>query len=103
MEWLKRNLFFIGWGALALGLTVLAFFFLFTETGRDNELHDALEQKRRELESFYRANPQPSLTNINRVKADQERVHKLLADARKQFTDPVLEKVDSAALKKLLE
>ncbi|HEY6168508.1 MAG TPA: Amuc_1100 family pilus-like protein [Verrucomicrobiae bacterium] len=103
MEWLKRNLFFIGWGALAVGLTVVAFFFLFSQTARDAELHESLEQKRQELVRIYGSDPQPSPTNLAKIKDEQAQAQKLIADSRKLFAATVTEKIDSAAFKKLLE
>lgn len=103
MDWLKRNLFLIGWGALALGLTVVAVLYLLGQMGRDDELDALLAQKRDELVKLYESDPQPTATNVATAKNQQAQVQKYLADSRKTFGTLPVEKVDVAAYRKLLE
>jgi hypothetical protein len=103
MDWLKKNLFFIGWGALALVLTAVAVGFWFTQKEQDTRLETDVASRRGEMQNLLRANPQPNPTNIARAKAEQERVQQLAGEARKLFSARAAQRLDNAGFRRQLE
>jgi hypothetical protein len=103
MDWIRRNLFYVTWGGLALALTALACLFWYSGYRRNAELDEKLAAERQQLEALLRANPRPTPENVQRVQEDTARIQARVAEARKLFRPPLDSRLDAASFRKLLD
>ncbi len=104
MLWLKRNLFLVVGGLIALGLLGVAGFFLYSNYQKDAEVTGQLSAKTDELKTLTERDPYPDDKNITLAKKEQERAQIFLKQAQKYLgSAPPSGKLDNAAFKALLE
>ena len=86
MLWLKRNLFTVVGGVIALGLLGFGGYYLYTNWQKNNDLDHDLEANMNTLTNLYQLVPFPHATNVTAAKKEVESVKKAITDARKYFT-----------------
>lgn len=104
MTWLKRNLFLVAGGLVALGMLGFAVFFLFTKKQAVDEVTGQLTAKTDELKTLTTADPYPNQENIEAAKKEQVKLANHLQGMRRYFV-PVASytNMDSAAFKVSLQ
>src|ERR1051325_2578029 len=105
MNWLKRNLFLVGGGVVALGLLGFAIFFLLTRKSDVDQVTGELAARTDEWKQLVARDPYPNQENIDRAKAEQKKLAAFLEQTRKFFV-PVATfptNLDGATFKNLLE
>jgi hypothetical protein len=103
MVWLKRNLFLVIFGVIALGLLGYAGFYFWTNRTANKELETKLEETKAQLEQLYRKNPFPSETNIATARNELARVRQVVNVAQ-QFYQPIpFEKVADKDFRAVLD
>jgi outer membrane murein-binding lipoprotein Lpp len=104
MTWLKRNLFLVLGGLIALGLLAFAGYNLYTKKQQVDAVTADLNAQTEQLKSLMTRDPHPDQENIDAAKREQTKLADFLNQSRKYFM-PVItfEKLDSAAFKELLE
>ena len=103
MPWLKRNLFLICWGVLALALTVLAVFFQQSQKEEDVKITESIEQQLSELKRLSHANPHPDTNNIRIVQDQQRQVQNIQAEVGKFFAKHTIPKLDDGSFRQILD
>lgn len=103
MLWIKRNLFLVAGGLLALGLTGFGGYYLFSSIKKNKDVEVSLEEKRETLERLYKQDPFPNATNIAAAKRESQRVAEFVKETQKSFTPVPYENVTGLAFKTLLE
>lgn len=103
MPWIKRNLFFVAGGLVALVLMGFAGFFFFSNWKKDKAISDELNQQISELNRLYNADPYPDTNNISAAKQDERRVREFSKNAHKLFVPiPPYQKTDDRGFNNLL-
>jgi len=104
MSWIKRNLFLLIGGLVALGLIGYAGYFSYTQKGRVDEVTGQLNAQTEELKRLTTRDPYPNQGNIDAAREEQKREVQFIDRSRVFFT-PVttLTNIDSAGFKGLLE
>ena len=105
MNWVKRNLFLVGGGVVALGLLGFAIFFLLTRKQAVDEVTADLNTRTEEWKQLVARDPYPNQENIERAKGEQKKLAEFL-DQTRRFFEPVANyptNLDGAAFKNLLE
>src|SRR6266436_8439554 len=105
MNWLKRNLFLVAGGVVALALLGFAVFFLLTRKTMVDEVTAELNTRTEEWKQLVASDPYPNQENIERAKAEQKKLAGFLDQTRKFFV-PVASfptNLDGATFKNLLE
>lgn len=103
MDWIKRNLMLVVGGSVALILLIAAIVYLFAGRAENVRISEELEMAKTELQRLLTEKPSPIEENVKLVKADQEKLAKLVSDVRARFGSAPIEKRDIAAFKKLLD
>lgn len=103
MPWIKRNLFLICWGVLALALTVLAVFFQQSQKEEDVKITESIDQQLSELKRLSVANPHPNTNNIRIVQDQQRRIQAVQADIHKFFAGQTISKLDDGSFRQMLD
>ncbi len=103
MPWLKRNLFLICWGVLALALTILAVFFQQSQKEEDVKITESIDQQLSELKRLSIANPHPNTNNIRIVQDQQRRIQAVQADINKFFAGQTIAKMDDGSFRQILD
>ena len=107
MLWLKRNVFLVIGGLVALGLLGFAGYFLYTNLQSADAVSVNLNTRTEELKALMTRDPHPGtdkVDNIGAAKREQQRLLALLSAARMFFANPPAPKpLDSAQFKGLLE
>lgn len=88
MDWIKRNLYFLVGGGIALALMGMAGWFLYSKYQLNNLEMEKLNQDYSELSQLNSADPHPGAGNINNIKVAQEQeeqVRALIEKAREKF------------------
>ena len=85
MTWIKKNLFWVVGGVVALGLVGGAFFYLYTNMQSEKEIDEQLRQKLAKGQELINAGSAGN-EGIQAVKQGQQRVEALLNGIRKFFT-----------------
>lgn len=85
MQWIKRNLFLVVGGVVALGLLGLAGFYLYTKIQQDHAITEELNSATQKLETLARRDPYPNQENIKAAKEEGKRLQGFLADVEKHF------------------
>lgn len=92
MPWLKRNLFLVVGGVIALSLLGLAGFFLYTKIQLNQEVTDKLNTAVDQLKGLATRDPHPgteSLDNISAAQQEAKKLEKFLGEVRRFFPQTV--------------
>jgi hypothetical protein len=103
MLWIKRNLFLVIFGVIALGLLGWSIYFFLGKRALNKEFEEKLQAAQSQLEGLYAKNPFPSQTNIARAKADVGRVRQNVNAVKQHFTPVPFEKVADKDFTTLLQ
>jgi len=114
MDWIKRNLFFLIGGLVALGLMGWAGWYLYSKVNENTSVREQLTAAYSELDRLNREKPHPgnrTVDNIKLAKDQQQQVKDLMAKARDYFKPivaiPETEKVGgqefTAALRRTID
>ncbi len=104
MSWLKRNLFLVVGGVVALALLGGAGYFLWSEKTQADSVTGELQALIDDLTRLTSRDPFPNDANIEAVKVDQKRLATLLEDIRRHFVPTsAYTNIDSETFKGLLE
>jgi hypothetical protein len=85
MDWIKKNLFLLASGLIALGLLGVAGWFCYQQKVAVDAVTTQLNEQTSRFESLMTRDPHPNEENIAAAKREQQRVGELLAEARKHF------------------
>jgi hypothetical protein len=104
MNWLKKNLFLVLGGLVALGMLGFAVYFLLIKKQAVDDVTAQLTTQTEELKNLATRDPHPNQENIEIAKKEQKKVADFLQSCRKFFV-PVASftNIDSAAFKDLLQ
>ena len=91
MEWIKRNLYFLVGGVVALALMGMAGWFLYSKWRLNNETWDRLNQDYSELATLNNENPHPGAGKVDNIKLakEQEAALKDLITKIKAHFEPI--------------
>ncbi len=103
MGWVKRNLFLVIFGVIALGLLAYAVMYFMGNRTRNKELDAKLEETKGRLDGIARKNPYPSKTNITVARDELARVRKEISAAQDFFKPIPFEKVADKDFRALLD
>lgn len=88
MQWIKRNLYLVVGGVVALGLLGFAGFYLFTKVRQDQAITEELNTATARLETLARRDPYPNPENITAAKEEGVRLQGFLSDVEEHFLPP---------------
>ncbi len=107
MSWLKKNLYLVIGGVVALGLLGFGGYFLYAKIAQENEVTDSLKTQTEQMEAVSKKEPQPGnakVNNIEMAKNQEQELQAFLSRARKTFVSvPSPANLDSGQFKILLE
>ena len=104
MNWLKKNLFLVAGGSIALGLLGVAIFFLLTNKQAVDEVTTQLTAQTDDLKRLAARDPYPNQENIEAAKTEQKKVGAFLQETRRFFVPAAnFTTMDSEGFKGLLE
>jgi len=95
MAWVKRNLFLLIGGLVALALLVLAGFYLYQRIDEDRAVTEELDARTQTLKQLVNSPVHPGTDKVNNIalaKEDEKRLEAFLGQVRKQFAPPIAEK-----------
>jgi outer membrane murein-binding lipoprotein Lpp len=85
MQWLKRNLFLVLGGVVALGLLGIAGFYLNAKIQQDQSVTGELDTATHNLETLAKRDPYPNADNISAAKEEAVRLKGFLTELEKHF------------------
>jgi hypothetical protein len=85
MPWLKRNLFLVIGGVVALALLGIATFFLISKIQANNEVTAKLQRQTELYRRLVMRNPHPNPENIEAAKQEQQKVEQFAHEVRVLF------------------
>jgi hypothetical protein len=85
MEWIKRNLFLVLGGVVALALLGVAGFYLMTKIQQDRTVTGELDTATQRLEALARRDPHPNPENIVMAQEEGNRLRGFLGEVEKYF------------------
>ncbi len=88
MQWIKRNLYLVVGGVVALGLLGFAGFYLFTKVRQDQAITEELNTATTRLETLARRDPYPNPENITAAKEEGVRLQGFLSEVEAHFLPP---------------
>jgi hypothetical protein len=94
MPWIKRNLFLVVGGVVALGLLGFAGYYLFTKIQLNQEVTDRLTATTDELKKLMTRKPHPGtdqLDNIGAAKKEVQKLHSFVGEVKGLFPPPVVD------------
>ena len=106
MAWIKRNLFLVVGGVIALALMGLAIFFLITKMQQDEAVTAALNDKTETFKGLVSRPVHPGtekVDNISAAKEEEKRLNAFTAELRKKFDKPSTNKVSDKEFRFLLD
>ncbi|MBI4326498.1 MAG: hypothetical protein HY674_14715, partial [Chloroflexi bacterium] len=107
MPWLKRNLFLVLGGLIALGLLAFALYFLMGKSKADAAVTEELDGQIAAFKELVNRPVHPGTEKVNNIQAarqDLKRLHGFTADLRKHFVpSPLPEKLNSQAFRSYLD
>ena len=107
MSWLKKNLYLVIGGVVALGLLGLGGYFLYARIDQENQVTESLATQTKQMEDLAKKEPQPGnakVNNIDAAKSQDQELQAFLDKARKTFLSvPSPANLDSGQFKILLE
>lgn len=91
MAWIKRNLYFVIGGAVALILMGLAGFYLYSNWQADNAVMQKLEENFAELQRLNSENPHPGSGNVDNVveAQNQQKELRTFITSLRKFYQPI--------------
>jgi hypothetical protein len=93
MLWIKRNLFLVVFGVIALGLLGWSIMFFLGKRAANTKFEEDLQAAKSQLDALYSKNPFPSETNISFAKAELARVRQSVNAVREYFAPVPVENV----------
>jgi hypothetical protein len=93
MLWVKRNLFLVIFGVIALGLLGWSIMFFMSKRAANTKLEEDLQAAKGQLDALYAKNPFPNETNITFAKTEVARVRKNVNAVKDYFAPVEYEKV----------
>src|SRR5437764_5945579 len=103
MLWIKRNLFLVVGGVIALGLMGWGGYFFWTSYDANSSIEGKLEESKAELKRLYDLVPFPSKENIEKAKGELRRVQTAIGQTQKSFSPVAYERVKGRDFKTLLD
>jgi hypothetical protein len=107
MQWIKRNLFFVVGGVVALALMGAAGWFVYTNIQKDREIQegeDGLQKQVSEAQRLSTAPASPTEENIKAAKEETRRLKEFRTSLKELFAPaPVFPKTDDKGFKDFLE
>jgi hypothetical protein len=104
MQWIKRNLFLVVGGVVALGLLGFAGFYLYTKIQQDQAVTEQLDAATKKLEGLAKRDPYPNADNIKAAKDEGKRVQTFLGEVEKHFPQtPYPSQLDDREFRTYLE
>jgi hypothetical protein len=85
MQWIKRNLFMVVGGVIALALLGFAGFYLFKNIQQEKSVTEQLDAATQKLETLAKRDPYPNPENIKSAKDEGKRLQGFLGDVEKHF------------------
>jgi len=88
MPWLKKNLWLVVGGVVALGLLGVAGYYLFRNYTAESQVTDQLNQQTKDLDDLAKLNPHPGnekINNIEEAKKQEKQLEAFLKEAQKRF------------------
>src|SRR5712672_3414929 len=89
MAWIKRNLYFLIGGVVALALMGLAGWYLYSNYELNNQMLDKLNEQYAILKTLNEQNPHPGIPpktdNISLAKEQQQQLREAVQKTRKYF------------------
>ena len=80
MDWVKRNLYWVIGGGVALGLLGFSGYYLYSNLQQEKAIDEELTRQLEEWANLEKAKPHPDDASIDAAKEDLKRVQSLLAD-----------------------
>ncbi len=103
MQWIKKNLFFVIGGVIALALMVFAILYVLDSMKNSSGVQEEINQQITELQRLYDKEPFPSDENIAVAKQEQQRLEDFLAQAKAYFASvPPFPATDNHGFQELL-
>lgn len=93
MLWIKRNLFLVIFGVIALGLLGWSIMFFMRKSALNKKVEAELQGAKTQLDALYIKDPFPSETNIDLARAELARVLKNVNAVKQYFAPVPFEKV----------
>jgi hypothetical protein len=106
MPWLKRNMFLVVGGLIALGLLGLAGYFLYAKINQNDQVTDQLNQSTEQLKTLVNRDPHPGaegVDNIGAAKEEQKKLQAFLSDVRKHFPSVATNDLSNREFRVLLD
>jgi hypothetical protein len=103
MGWVKRNLFLVIGGLLAIALLGVGGFYFWTNRQKNKEIETQLEANKSDLTRLVNQAPSPNATNIARAKQEVQTARAAVEQAKLFFSPIPFEPVTGQAFKSLLD
>jgi len=103
MGWVKRNLFLVISGLLAIALLGLGGFYFWTNRQKNKQIETQLEENKAALTRLVNQAPTPNATNIARAKQEVQTARAAVEQAKLFFQPVPFEPVTGQAFKSLLD
>lgn len=102
MLWIKRNLFLVVGGVVALGLLVLSVIYLWNSYQENSAVDGKLAESKEQLSRLSGLVPSPTKENIEKARAELQKLETATKQTQKSFTPLPYEKVKDKAFTALL-
>jgi len=103
MGWVKRNLFLVIGGLLAIALLGLGGFYFWTNRQKNRQIETQLEENKANLTRLVNLAPSPNATNIARAKQEVQTARAAVEQAKLFFSPIPFQPVTGQAFKSLLD
>jgi hypothetical protein len=103
MAWIKRNLFLVVGGLLAVLLLGAGGYYFWTNAQKNKTIEAQLEENKNNLTRLVNQDPTPNRTNIARAKEEFERARAAAEEAKLFFQPVPFEPVTGQAFKSVLD
>jgi len=103
MGWVKRNLFLVIGGLLAIALLGLGGFYFWTNRQKNKQVETQLEENKADLTRLVNQAPTPNATNIARAKQEVQTARAAVEQAKLFFSPIPFQPVTGQAFKSLLD
>lgn len=103
MAWIKRNLFLVVGGLVALILLGVAGYFLFTKYGQDQTVTEQLTQNTEDLKKLVGRDPHPDANNIETAKAEHKKLLAFMGQVRRYFRPAITNHPSSREFRSMLD
>src|SRR3989442_718879 len=103
MLWIKRNLFLVVGGVIALALLGVGGYYFWTSYGDNKSVETKLDETKEEIKRLYGLNPFPSPENISKAREEVKRLQTAITQTRKSFSPLPYQRVKGQAFKSLLD